>query len=186
MMREGKEGQLGGSRRIHSKRGLWMVFLLLAISLAGGCQSSPQSNAPGPTGTAPDFVLTDLDGQSVRLSDLRGHAVLLNFWATWCSPCRAEMPDLQVIHEEYGGDGLVILAANINESRDGVQEFVTHYSLTFRVLLDSSGQVARLYQVRGIPTTFFIDRDGVIRDRVVGGPMKREYIASKVRPLLRQ
>ncbi|MBC7263773.1 MAG: TlpA family protein disulfide reductase [Chloroflexi bacterium] len=163
------------------------ISILLVVSLAvAGCQSSPQSNEPGPTGSAPDFVLTDLDNHPVRLSDLRGHAVLLNFWATWCSPCRAEMPDLQAIHEEYGDDGLVILAANINEPKEGVQEFVTHYSLTFRILLDSSGQVARLYQVRGIPTTFFIDRDGIIRDRVVGGPMRREYIASKVRPLLNQ
>lgn len=130
------------------------------------------SSAPNVGQLAPDFTLTDLEGKTVKLSDLRGRAVLLNFWASWCPPCRAEMPDLQEAHEQYGDD-IRILAVNIQEDREVVKDFVREFGLTFTVLLDSDGSVARTYRIAAIPTSFFIDRSGIIRLRWVGALSKQ-------------
>jgi peroxiredoxin len=119
---------------------------------------------------APDFQLDNLDGQSVSLSDFRGKPVLVNFWATWCPPCRSEMPLIQNIFadKKWVGKGLVVLAIDIGESQATVREFVKKYGLTFPVLLDSTQDVFFEYRARAIPTTFFIDRQGVIREIIIG------------------
>jgi peroxiredoxin len=118
--------------------------------------------------SAPDFTLQTLDGAPLSLSDLRGKGVVLNFWATWCPPCRAEMPELQMAHEAYSPGGLVVLGVNQAEDRATVQAFLEERNLTFPVALDSQYEVSQLYQVNSLPTTFFIDRDGVIREIVIG------------------
>jgi peroxiredoxin len=114
------------------------------------------------------LTLTDLDGQQVTLSDLRGNRVLLNFWATWCAYCRGERGVLQQAHDEQGSQGLVILAVAIGEDPDRLRSFVHERGLSYRILLDEDGSVSRTYRVRGIPSSFFIDRDGVIRVHHVG------------------
>jgi thiol-disulfide isomerase/thioredoxin len=117
---------------------------------------------------APDFTLISLDGETVTLSELRGSTVVLNFWASWCAPCRYEMPLLQATYEAYGADGLVVLAVNLGEERRRVEGFAEDMLATFPVFGDEETRVGTLYRVRGVPTTYFIDRDGVVRQRYVG------------------
>lgn len=126
--------------------------------------------------SAPDFQAQNLDWQTISLSDLRGKPVLLNFWATWCPPCREEMPYLQQIHEEWSGEGLIVLAVNIGESPAAVEEFAQVYNLTLPILLDINGAAAQVYNVTAIPATFFIDRDGIIQKKVVGAFWGKEQI----------
>jgi thiol-disulfide isomerase/thioredoxin len=116
-----------------------------------------------------DFTLPTLDGKNVTLSALKGSVVFLNFWATWCPPCRAEMPSMEVLYQRYRGKGLVFLAVDIGEERGDVAEFMDTLGLSFPAALDSSGSVGGRYGVRGIPTTFIIDRQGQIILSTVGG-----------------
>ena len=123
---------------------------------------------------APDFRLTNLDGRVVMLSDFRGKTVVLNFWATWCPPCREEMPEFQELWEARGGDGegdLVVLAVNFlrDDTVGAATRFIEARGFTFPVVFDTtSGDVAARYGVRGLPATFFIDRKGVVRTTALG------------------
>jgi peroxiredoxin len=132
---------------------------------------------------APDFTLQTLDGQAVRLSDYRGQVVLLNTWATWCPPCRAEMPDLEAYYQQHQEDGFVVLAVNSQESPDTVAAFLGEHEFTFPVLLDPEGEVMREYGVLGLPTSFFIDRDGTMRG-VWSGQLSPARLKELVDPLL--
>ena len=131
---------------------------------------------------APDFTLATLDGSTVRLADLRGKVVLLNFWATWCPPCKAEMPDLDALQRIYGeSQGLVVLGINLQEDAGTVASFVQERNLSFPVLLDTDGTVTSgLYQVRPLPTSFIIDRQGYIRD-VWNGQIAREAMLARLK-----
>lgn len=111
---------------------------------------------------APDFTLKTLDGRTVSLSDFRGKAVLINFWASWCMPCRVEMPAIERAYRRYRAEGFEVLAIDIEETPETVQDFVNELGLTFTVLLDEDGTVAQQYFVRGIPTSFFLDRQGYV------------------------
>ncbi len=124
---------------------------------------------------APDLTLHALDRQQVSLSSLRGQAVLVNFWATWCVPCRAEMPEIQAAYQKYRARDFVVLAINIAEDENTVARFVQEFNLTFPVLLDRDGAISKRYQVRALPTTYFIDRTGMIR-AIRFGQMDRAYI----------
>jgi peroxiredoxin len=118
---------------------------------------------------APDFVLESPAGEFIALSDFRGKTVVLNFWATWCPPCRAEMPDLQAAFEErQAADDLVVLAVDLQEGDGQVSDFVDEFALTFPVVIDRTGEVAQHYELLGLPGTFFIDRDGVLRGKSLG------------------
>ncbi|WP_423225610.1 TlpA disulfide reductase family protein [Candidatus Amarolinea aalborgensis] len=141
---------------------------------------SPQVGFP-----APDFSLSRLDGQSVRLADWHGQPVVLNFWATWCPPCRAEMPALQAAAQAYGDQGVRVLGVNQAEEANQVAGFMQTLGLDFPVLLDRDAAVSQLYRVRSLPTTFFIDREGVIREIIIGGPMSQALLASKMESLLK-
>lgn len=117
---------------------------------------------------APDFELTTIDGEKVRLSDYRGTRVMLNFWATWCPPCRAEMPDMQRFHEDTD---IVILAVNLTETkaeRENIDPFVDEFGLTFPILLDENLDAATLYRIQPIPTTYLINSDGTIHNMAFG------------------
>jgi len=129
---------------------------------------APHLPAPIEGAPAPEFELLDLDGNTQRLSDLQGSVVVLNFWATWCAPCEAEMPMLNDTYTRYRDQGLSVLAINFDEPREDVQEFSDRLGLTFPVLLDPGGEVQELYRVRGYPTTFIVDRDGLIRTEHIG------------------
>jgi peroxiredoxin len=118
---------------------------------------------------APDFVLEDLQGSAVRLSNYRGRVVFLNVWATWCEPCRVEMPSMEVLHRRLGGEDFVVLAVSADaDGREMVAPFVKELALTFPVLLDPDGQVVSRYRVTGYPETFIVDRDGRIVAHEIG------------------
>jgi peroxiredoxin len=133
---------------------------------------------------APDFQLQTLDGKVVKLSDYHGKVVLINFWATWCQPCRTEMPDLQKVYESWRGRGLEVLAVNIAETPVAVQAFKKELGLTFPILLDSQKEVTKLYKVGPIPTSFFVDESGKII-RIFQGQMNRNQMEQGVMESLR-
>jgi peroxiredoxin len=135
---------------------------------------------------APDFSLQTLDGETVSLAELRGQPVLLNLWASWCSPCRAEMPAMQRVYEDYQDLGFVILAVNAtNQDRvDSVGAFTAEHGLTFPILLDFDATVSQAYQLRSLPTTFFIDQEGIIQEVVIGGPMSEALLRTRIEKLL--
>jgi peroxiredoxin len=134
---------------------------------------------------APDFRLLDHAGNEVRLSDYRGQRVLLNFWATWCPPCRAEMRDLDQVAREGKRDGVRVLAVDQLEADDAVQQFVAGLGVAdLTVLLDSDGRVGSTYRVTGLPTSFFIDQDGLLKDIAVG-PLSRSTAASRLESIRR-
>lgn len=165
------------------------VILVLAL-LVVGC--APKELAPSSTpiqdteigNLAPDFQLYGLDGKPISLSNLHGKPVLLNFWATWCSPCRAEMPYLQQVYEEWSAKGLVLLAINKGENAAQVREFMQSYNLSFPVLLDTGESIAQKYNIRGIPTTFFIDKDGIIQDVRIGAFQSKAEIERSLSKLV--
>jgi thiol-disulfide isomerase/thioredoxin len=120
---------------------------------------------PNLTEAAPNFELETLSGDKIKLSDLRGKNVLVNFWATWCGPCRDEMPDLEKFYQDYKDNNLEVLAVNLTSNehkQENVNEFVETFELSFPVLLDADGTVAEQYQIYYIPTTYFINKEGII------------------------
>ena len=143
--------------------------------------------APAPLADhpAPDFTLSSLAGTKVALSDLKGQVLLINVWATWCPPCRVEMPTIQAAYEQYHDQGFTVLAVNLQEDPSAVAAFMREHQLTFPALLDSDGQISRTYQAVSLPSSFFVDRRGVIR-AVYHGPMPRSIIAGTVEQLLRE
>ena len=159
---------------------------ILATRPAEGAATGGAIPSPRAGFAAPEVELESLDGGRVRLSDLRGQVVVLNVWASWCPPCRAEMPALQALHEQRAGDGVVVLAINstVQDSEQAARDFAVEVGLTFPIGLDRDGQATRLYQVRALPSTFFIDRQGIIRRVVVGGPLDPSVLETTVLELL--
>ncbi len=117
---------------------------------------------------AADFTLKNLEGLEVSLKDFQGKLVFLNFWATWCGPCRYEMPSMEKLWQNFKENEFVILAVDLREGKEEVESFMKENGLTFPVLLDSRGQVGSIYGVRAIPTTYFIDSGGIIVGRAIG------------------
>ena len=118
---------------------------------------------------APDFELESLGGVKTSLRTFRGSVVFLNFWATWCPPCRAEMPAMQKLYDRFKPDGLIVLAVDLQEGKDKVGKFMKKYNLNFPVVLDVSGRVAQEYGIRSIPTTYIVDREGYVLAGAFGG-----------------
>ncbi|MBL7165624.1 MAG: TlpA family protein disulfide reductase [Dehalococcoidales bacterium] len=148
-----------------------LVLVLFTLLLQGcdsesGLASSGRAELDKP---APDFTLKDLDGNTVRLSDLRGKVVFLNFWATWCPPCRAEMPDIEKVHRKYKDQDVVVLGIDLRESASTVRRFVEDGGYTWAFLLDTTGYVGSIYRVSAIPTSYFVDKKGIIRAVAIGG-----------------
>jgi peroxiredoxin len=119
-------------------------------------------------GPAPEISLKNLEGQDVRLSDFRGKVILLNFWATWCKPCKEEMPAIQAAYDKLRDKGFVVLAINELEDTERVADYIQTSRHTFPVLLDRKNQVANRYGVVGLPASFLIDPQGIVRERIVG------------------
>lgn len=152
----------------------------IAVPTVPASGGAPKLNQP-----APDFKLKDLDGQQVSLSDYRGQVVLLNFWATWCGPCRKEIPDIRTVYGSYKDKGFVVLAVDIGETSTVVSPFVKQFEMGFPVLLDSNMAVARQYEAFSIPTSLFLDRQGIIREIRVGA-MSQSVIEQAVSKLLKE
>lgn len=161
------------------------LWIGISANLPGGT-SNPGIPAPQVGFLAPEFTLTSLDGQTIALADLRGQAVLLNIWASWCLPCRAEMPAMQEVYQEYASQGFTILAVNATsqDSQADAAAFAAEYGLTFPILLDIDGQVGELYQVSALPSSFFILPDGTIQEVVIGGPMSEALLRTRIENLL--
>jgi cytochrome c biogenesis protein CcmG, thiol:disulfide interchange protein DsbE len=174
----------------------WMLFSILVLTaslgwiafsaVAGGSTTNGKIPAPSEGFLAPDFTLEDAHGQMVRLSDLRGRPVLVNLWASWCGPCQAEMPAMQKVYESYAPKGFTILAVNttFQDERDSALAFAGKRGLTFPILFDTDGSVSRAYQVRAMPTSFFVDQEGIVRKAVFGGPMSEALLRAEIEKML--
>ena len=173
-------------------RGLIVLLLVLGVAwIAVSRVPDEEAQArvdrpPAPQAgfAAPDFSLETRDGETVSLSELRGQVVLVNFWATWCPPCRAEMPAIQQVYDQYSDQGFTVLAVDVSEGDAQVTAFADERGLTFPILMDRDGAVSIRYQVRAMPSTFFIDQAGVIQEVTLGGPMSEAFIESQVTGLL--
>ncbi|MGH2536982.1 MAG: TlpA family protein disulfide reductase [Candidatus Promineifilaceae bacterium] len=169
----------------------WSV-LLLALALLGGAwiaySREPISAAAGPVEAplaghlAPAFSLTSLSGEQVSLADYRGRPVVLNFWATWCPPCRQEMPALQAASKRFAGRA-VILGVDQGEAQMIVADFASQLAISYPLLLDSDSAVSRAYSVTALPTTLFIDQAGVVRE-VFAGSLNQAIIEDRLQRLL--
>jgi cytochrome c biogenesis protein CcmG, thiol:disulfide interchange protein DsbE len=174
-------------------RNRWTLLMLLTLILGlawtwlnrvpASSASAPASRSPAPVigYPAPDFVLTTLGGEEFKLSAQRGTPVVLNFWATWCPPCRAELPELRSVSEHYLGQ-ITVVGINQGESAATVAKSAPELGLTFPIPLDHQGVVSQLYGVRSLPTTFFIDREGTIR-QIQNGPLTEAILAQLLRTI---
>jgi thiol-disulfide isomerase/thioredoxin len=130
--------------------------------------TTDKSAARSEVQSAPDFTLTDLNNETVSLSDFEGKNVYLNFWASWCGPCKLEMPDIEKIYQEYQDRDLVVLAVNVGENQSKVQAFMNANEFNFPVLLDLQGKAAKTYKVSSIPVSIFINKEGIIVNKKIG------------------
>ncbi len=166
---------------------LAIAALLLALSacsgLSLGALNSTVAGSGRPTTAkigdlAPEIDLKSMTGDQIALSKLVGRPVLVNFWATWCGPCREEFPALVRAFKRYQDQGLVVLGVNTQDdnSDDGVRTFMRNSVVNFPIVRDTGNTLSRIYRINGLPTSVFVDRKGMIRDIVVGGPMTDDFI----------
>jgi peroxiredoxin len=176
-----------------SQRLSYFTLLILGIAWiylsrdASGTSATDTLSAPQQGFAAPDFELETLAGARVRLSDLRGQSVLVNLWATWCPPCREEMQAIEKVYQEYAPQGLAVLAVNMTYQDDpgAILPFVNERNLSFPVLLDTTGDMAHAYQLRSLPSSYFIRRDGIINEVVIGGPMSEVLLRTRIESILK-
>ena len=157
-----------------------VVISIIALALFAGCTSKEKEGA---TAAAPDFTLQDLSGKKVRLADFKGKVVLIEFWATWCPPCRAEIPTIERLHAQYGSKGLTVLAIALDEGGwDEVKAFAAEHKISYTVLKGTE-DVSSKYMVRLIPSTFLVDKEGNIKKRYMGGGSS-EAVEQDIKALL--
>lgn len=143
--------------------------------------------AANTSGPAPDFTLKSRSGENIKLSELRGQVVMINFWASWCGPCRQEMPILDQLYQRYEPMGFTLLGVNVEEDSAAAEKVLREIPVSFPVLYDSKNQVSENYQVRAMPSTFLIDRDGKVRYLHKGyKPGYEEAYQQQVRELIRE
>ena len=159
---------------------IWIAVSASAADVKG------KTSAPQTGFVAPDFILQTPDGEEYTLSELKGNAVLVNLWATWCPPCRAEMPAIERMYREYKDQGFVVLAVDMTyqDNPADVAPFIQEYGLTFPVLLDETGKVGASYQLRSLPSSYFINRAGIIQEVVIGGPMSEALLRARIEQIL--
>ncbi len=185
--------------KVQPKKNWFYLNIAIALTLIGlgvgslfwlGQQSAGRSSSassqfvqqPGHS-PAPDFSLASLAGDEISLSDYKGQVILVNLWATWCPPCKAEMPTLNAFYEAHRDDGFVVLAVNSQEGAATVKDFIQTNGFTFPVLLDANGEVMGRYHVRALPTSFIIDRNGLIQ-HIQSGEISAQQLTRIVEPLL--
>jgi peroxiredoxin len=177
------------------KFGIGLLIAILGLTVNACAGINPGNASGGNTARpnvakvgdlAPEINLKTMTGEQFVLSQLKGKAVLVNFWATWCGPCRAEFPAFVRKTKEYADKGFVIVGINTQDdnSDEGVLTFMRNSVVNFTIARDLDGNVAKMYRVTGLPTSYFIDRNGIIRDVVIGGPIPDEKIDEVVTKLL--
>ena len=164
---------------------LGLIWIYLSKDSANSATARPVA-APQKDFLAPDFSLNTTDGKAFRLSELRGQAVLVNLWATWCPPCREEMQSIEKVYQEYQDQGFTVLAVNMTyqDNPGRVMPFVEEQALSFPILLDETGEMAHAYQMRSLPSSYFIRRDGTINEVVIGGPMSEALLRTRIEAIL--
>ncbi len=173
--------------RTFSRRYLgWAFVLVLTGALVVWVVTPMVARTPAPRigGAAPDFTLESTEGQKVSLGALRGKPTVVVFVASWCDVCRKEMPTMIETFRAHQEHEVVFLGVDVYEDYLVAQQFREEFEMPFPLLVDAYGQVMTQYRVNGTPTTFFIDRQGIIRDVVVGGPLDRAYLDKEIDPLL--
>jgi len=178
---------------ISKRRITYSIILILGLAWIfvstdrTGASTSGKIPAPQQGFLAPDFELQTTEGETINLSDLHGQAVLVNLWATWCPPCRAEMPSIEKVYNEYKDQGFIVLAINMTyqDTFANIAPFIDEYGLTFPILLDETSEVGTAYQLRSLPSSFFIDREGIISEVVIGGPMAEALLRTRVEQILK-
>ena len=135
---------------------------LICLVIVSGVLSTLAS-AASMQGRAPDFTLKTQDGKSISLSELRGQVVMINFWATWCGPCRKEMPLLEALYKRYNRLGFTLLGVNVEEDPSGADEYLAETPVSFPILYDRANNVSKLYDVNAMPSTVIVDRQGNVR-----------------------
>jgi peroxiredoxin len=162
-----------------------LMLSLLIMQLISSPLLAKESGRSGLTkidGVAPEFELLDFEGETHHLSDYRGEPLIVNFWATWCPPCRAEMPSMQRAWEKIREEGIAMLAINVGENEDMIFPFTAEYPVEFPLLMDLDSKVTQQWKVRGLPTTIVVDPAGRMVYRAVGG---REWDSDKILDLVR-
>ncbi|MGC9399387.1 MAG: TlpA family protein disulfide reductase [Anaerolineae bacterium] len=175
-------------------RWLW-IWLVGLLWVSAGCQSptstpvvadaTAETPTPTPRPPAPDFTLETLQGETLQLADYRGQVVLVNFWASWCPPCQEEMPTLEAYYQAHKDEAFVIIGVNVKDSPDAVNAFLEDHSVSFPLVLDREAKVAGAYNVTGLPTSFFVDREG----RMMGfwpGMVTRTFLENNLTQLLEE
>jgi thiol-disulfide isomerase/thioredoxin len=173
---------------------MMMAFVLavawVALTRVPGSAAQAPAEPPSPRRgfAAPDFTLETLDGPQLTLSELRGHPVMLNLWASWCLPCRVEMPAIERVYQRHREDGLVVVGLNVTsqDSEAAARLFVQEFGLSFPIVLDRDGAASARYELMGLPSTYFIDREGIIRQVIIGGPMSEAVMLSHIQDLLQE
>jgi peroxiredoxin len=162
--------------------GVLLILALAVVACGGPGEAVPQGISEG--NRARDFTLNALDGTEVSLSDFDDSVVLVNFWASWCAPCRAEIPDFEEAYRAHKDDGFVVLGINVEEPNKVIEPFVDSMGMTYPVLLDERGQVMQEYRAMGLPMSLLVGRDGVIQKRHMG-TLTADQLDSYLAPLLR-
>lgn len=176
----------------------WIYFTIAILVLGAGWiwVSSDNENETDSAGTietapqkgflAPDFTLETMNGTQLSLSDFRGQVVLVNFWATWCPPCRSEMPGMEKVYQELQDQGFMVLAINVahQDSLSDATYFVETQGFSFPILLDKEGFASQQYQLRTLPTSFIVDQDGIIQHVNIGA-IKETALLAKIESLLK-
>jgi cytochrome c biogenesis protein CcmG/thiol:disulfide interchange protein DsbE len=170
------------------------IFLLLGIGwiwlsiVPANATTNGKIPAPQVGFLAPDFTLKNIDGQNISLNSLRGKVVLINIWASWCPPCRAEFPAMERTFQHFKGDGFVILGidSTVQDTLPNLLAFIDEIKPGFPILLDENGLITKAYHVQSLPTSFFVDRNGLIREVIVGGPMAEALLFSRVEKLIKE
>jgi len=161
----------------------WLAFALAVVVLGGCMPSGGAGQGSSSPGSAPGFTVTGIDGRAHSLRDYRGKVVVLNFWATWCIPCRAEMPDLEHEARLHRSDPVAVLGMDWKESAGPVQEFIRGLGVTYTILLDADGRAYDAYHVSALPTTFVVDRKGRLAKTRLG-ISSREEVEAEIKDAL--